>query len=115
MKILGFLACAAIAVIFFQYFGNHLDPYMTRWWVFAPAHFTAGMFLGVFGMYIAHGMRISRALMPVLVFVLVVGIAWEIMEYMLYVEIPWYDTASDIVFDMLGGYTGYRTIGEHRA
>ena len=115
MKILFVLACAALAVMFFQNFGDYFDPYMTKWWIFAPAHFTAGLFLGILGMYLAHGLRWQKALVPVLVLVIFVGIAWEIMEYALFIDLHWYDTALDIMLDMLGGYAGYRLIGEHRA
>lgn len=91
--------------------------YWTLWWFDNYMHFLGGFVVGlasvwlVFdsGLFIRREPRVSEAVLAALIFVVVIGVAWEVFEYVggiagfehNYVE----DTISDIVFDILGATT----------
>ena len=84
-------------------------------WFDLPMHFLGGavVALSLFAMT-AFGIPIPsafRRLVPVLAFVLFVGIAWEVWEVLADISTReqnyLFDTAVDLVMDLSGGFLGY--------
>lgn len=75
--------------------------------VFAPSHFLGGLCVGLAAVYASHVYGHRLLLWQCLLAVLCVGIGWEVWEYSWAQPIPAWDTALDIVMDLLGGYVAY--------
>lgn len=79
-------------------------------WLFTPSHFFGGMTIGLIILYLARGFSIEATLVQCLFAVLTIGIAWEVWEYVMHFGIQPVDTISDIVADLLGGYSAYALV-----
>ncbi len=89
--------------------------YWVYLWLDIPMHFLGGavVVLGYQSRFMLHRVsgRLRFGFLPTMLMVLVVGILWEVYEYIVGPILPGYvfDTALDIVMDMLGGAVGYFT------
>ncbi len=87
--------------------------YSAMWWFDIPMHIMGGMFLGLLaGALFFKKIRTlsnKEALVVILLFVLIVGLGWEVFEYVVQTiikgqqlaSIP--DSVKDMVMDLLGG------------
>jgi hypothetical protein len=90
--------------------------YWTVAWYDVMMHFLGGLWVALFGLWAIHteyGSRIAKpaSIVKIILFVLVVGILWEIHElYFAFTSLddPKYafDTSKDILLDLLGGCLG---------
>ncbi|MDA8596829.1 hypothetical protein N9L26_00650 [Candidatus Pacebacteria bacterium] len=88
--------------------------YWKYWWFDLVMHFLAGAVLALL-VFTLKDLRPSiperwLKLAPVLGFVLVGGLVWEVYELGIGIPIEndfWLDTSIDIVMDLLGGLTGF--------
>lgn len=88
--------------------------YWKFWWFDIPMHFLGGVVVAllVFALYDLK-ILVPRSFLTtfkVLSVVLAVAISWEVYEVMIGIPIESdyiFDTASDLVMGLLGGYVGY--------
>jgi|GEM_PF-6984675 len=105
-RILFALAVSAFVLTLLQIFVVSMDGRWDFEALYTPSHYVAGVCLGFFALYVMKGMGWGLSLPLCLAFVLFVGVAWEILEWSNFV-LGKIDTGSDIVVDLLGGYTAY--------
>lgn len=79
-------------------------------WYFTPAHVIGGVCAALAYMYVVEGFALRPTLLHCLVTVLIVGVSWEIWEYATVPALQSLDTASDIVADLVGGYTAFKVV-----
>lgn len=91
-----------------------LSLYWQYLWLDIPMHMLGGLLasLGVFTIYDLYHKFPKRLLLPipVLLFVLVVALAWEVYELQIGIPVESgyaVDTAIDLIVGMLGGVLGY--------
>ena len=109
----------ALGLVFVLHIGAEmLDLYYILPWWDIVTHFLGGVFIGFLLLYIL-GQRFKKITiggwnMFVWVFLLglIVGVGWEIFQYILNVVIPYkpyipFDTELDIIMDMLGVTVAY--------
>lgn len=92
---------------------NHFYWYSAMWWFDIPMHIIGGMFLGLFAGALffkkIRGLSNKEVLVIILLFVLIVGLSWELFEYVVQAfikgatlaSVP--DSIKDMVMDLLGG------------
>lgn len=92
---------------------NHLYWYSAMWWFDIPMHIMGGMFLSLLSgaLFFKKIRSLSQreVLVTILLFVLIVGLGWELFEYIVQAfikdaplaSIP--DSIKDMVMDLLGG------------
>lgn len=92
---------------------NYFYWYSAMWWFDIPMHIMGGMFLGLFGGALffkkLRDLSNKEALVTILLFVLIIGLGWEVFEYIVQTiikgqqlaNIP--DSIKDMVMDLLGG------------
>jgi hypothetical protein len=89
--------------------------YWTLWWFDNAMHFLGGLSMAFFTLWIVHALgffkgvpRTSRVLFTVLASVVLIGIGWEVFEYVFGIANPSIgqtyasDTSFDLFFDLLG-------------
>ena len=76
-------------------------------WYFTPSHILGGVFIALLILYFADGFSVRPELYMILGTALLVGVAWEILEYALHLYSPAWDSLSDLVADTAGGYLGW--------
>ncbi len=76
-------------------------------WIFTPMHVFGGLIVGFFVLYLGAGLDIRVTRNLVLAAILVVGVAWEIMEYAVGFELTVIDTSTDLVADVAGALLAY--------
>jgi len=79
-------------------------------WLDLPVHFLGGLWISLLSVYILQRFSREVRLLEVLVWVLLVSVAWELFE--LWGGIPMednfaLDTSIDLVMDTLGGLAGF--------
>jgi len=105
-----------IIVVGLHWFASLNDIYDTVWWYDIPMHFLGGLWVFLFALWVTHT-RYGRSPLrrtparDILVFVLFVGIFWEILEIFLsftHFSDPGYffDTPKDLVMNTLGAVFG---------
>ncbi len=117
LRILALLVCA-IAVLHIAAIVFSL--YWTFWWYDMPLHLLGGIFIGLFvlwlrffsGYFGAPGIPSgARVFCFVVIATLVIGIGWEVFEYLWghtwSVEGYWLDTSTDVAFDLVGGLIAF--------
>jgi len=101
-----------IALMFFIFLANaaivKFHWYYTIWWSDMPIHFLSGFWVGLFFFYVFYTRDIFTQKLAVVVFcVLLIGISWEVFEFLLNIiskeSLNTLDTLSDIFFDVSGG------------
>ena len=107
---LGLLA----AVSSFDIYANMHFWYWRYPLIDVPVHFTAGIWVALFAVWL---LRLAGRSMPGLLvlftIVMAVGIGWEVYEYIFHLAYGIfyvYDTAKDLLMDALGGTTGYALV-----
>jgi hypothetical protein len=104
-----------VAVALTNFVANYFYFYWIYWWFDNISHFLGGLAMGLFWFYVLRlffrfGEEVSfmQVLKVVGLIVLVIGIGWEIFEYITGTANPskgetyWQDTSYDLVDDMLG-------------
>lgn len=86
--------------------------YWHLWWLDIPMHFAGGMWAGLCGAWILVRRGQPFSLLWCLIFALLVGVGWEIFEYIEGITYPRhfgysFDTAKDLVMDLLGAALGW--------
>ncbi len=97
----------AYAFIYLDYFHGYIYS-LTYPWFDSMLHTLGGIYIGLVAMWFLYFFRISPRLFYVLISVLIVGLAWELMEYVLsFPRSPHMsyelDTLKDLVLDLIGG------------
>ena len=113
LNAIAILVCA-IAALHFLAINYYL--YWMFWWYDIILHFLGGVFSGLFVLWLryfsgylgAHAVpTLPRVFLFVGVSVLIVGIGWEVFEWVVgetfRMEGYWKDTIVDVVLDLLGG------------
>lgn len=114
------IAISTLAIV--QYFATENFLYWRYSWLDMPMHFLGGLCVAL-GFAILPFFHITlapryRTLLYYLLFVLFVGIMWEIFEYANGISLAsaherlLTDTGMDIILDLCGGYFGY-VISKH--
>jgi uncharacterized membrane protein YoaK (UPF0700 family) len=114
------IAISVLAVVQFVATTNFL--YWRYSWLDMPMHFLGGLCVAL-GFAILPFFRVTlppqyRTLVPYLVFVFLVGIAWEVFEYANGISLAsvherlFTDTLMDLILDLFGGYLGF-VISKH--
>lgn len=92
---------------------NYFYWYSAMWWFDIPMHIMGGMFLSLFGGALffrkLRDLSNKEALVTILLFALIIGLGWEVFEYIVQTiikgqqlaNIP--DSIKDMVMDLLGG------------
>lgn len=104
-----------IHLILFIFIVNYLATkfywYSEIWYFDMPMHFLGGFWIGLLYFYLSPSENISfKVILKTLLFVILIGIGWEIFEVLVNDVIarnPFnsLDTFSDICFDLAGGGT----------
>jgi hypothetical protein len=82
-------------------------------WIDIPLHFLGGavVALGYQSKLLTHRVRyqFSYSFVATLVFVILIGLLWEVYELVVGPRLPGYltDTLIDLIMDLLGGMVGY--------
>lgn len=113
IKTLAVVLILHLVAIFFKF-------YWTTWWFDHIVHFIAGVSVGFayifFRKYFYWLERYTGYFVGLFLFVLFVGILWEIFEWYMNlassVEGYWLDTSVDVVCDVLGGVFAFLYIKE---
>lgn len=80
-------------------------------WYSAIAHTLGGLWAILFFLWAQNMLRLSRNLTLCVAAVLVLGILWEIFEFLIgatHFPADTFDTAADLIMDMIGGMIGVR-------
>ena len=107
-QILKRLVVMIFSILVFNFIAMKLYWYTSIWYFDMPMHFAGGFFLGMLGIYIfsLESFLISN-FYKIFLFVLVIGIGWEVFEVLVnhISHNPFYilDTVSDVFFDISGG------------
>lgn len=119
LNAIAVLVCV-IATLHFLAINYYL--YWMFWWYDIIVHFLGGVFVGLLALWLryfsgylgAHAVpALSQVLLFVGVSVLVIGVGWEVFEWVtgetFRAEGYWQDTIVDVVLDLLGGFvaTGF--------
>lgn len=113
--IVAFVLLVIVALLHFA--GIEYELYFKIHWIDKLIHFLAGLCLGFAFLYSIEGwlsfsnVSIIKLFIGGAVFVLLVGIVWEIFEYSFDLTFTWlssypFDTFTDIVADFFGGLIG---------
>jgi len=86
--------------------------YWSFWWMDIMMHFLGGLLIGLIALLVSahYKIQIRRMFLATLGVVLIVGIGWEIFEYVsgiFILEDPFPDTFYDLVMDTVGGIAAY--------
>jgi glycopeptide antibiotics resistance protein len=116
-KKLSYYAFTLVALILlFQLLAFQFYWYYTVWWSDMAMHTAGGIFLalliGIIAARHIQQQETRRAFQTILLWVLIIGVGWEIFEYIVqilfkpvpFANIP--DSLSDIMCDILGGVIG---------
>ena len=103
-----------VYLIFFilvvSFLANKFYWYSSIWYFDMFVHFLGGLWIGLLGFYILLIKKnSSHEIFKILLFVLCIGIGWEVFEVLVNDVITrnpfdYLDTTSDIFFDILGGF-----------
>jgi len=80
-----------------------------HYWFFQILHFLGGFWVGLLFFYLFYyGNLVPKSIFYVFLWVLAIGISWEVFEFCFYNYIAQnafnlFDTSSDIFFDLFGG------------
>jgi predicted membrane protein len=94
----------------FHYFAFQHDLYWHYLWLDIPMHFVGGLWAALVSAWFLRYVHSPYSLVYVLIGVLIIGIAWEIMEYVIGFQREQdyaFDTSLDLVMDLCGGVLGF--------
>ena len=109
-KILKILTILMFFIFGFHLFGSSLHWDYTTWWFDMILHFLGGFWVGLFFLYVFYVRKaILQPLSYVVIFVLLIGLLWELFEFYANNYIGTYpfdiiDTTSDMFLDIFGGF-----------
>ena len=112
---------------------NSLAIYNSWYWKYRfldiPMHFLGGLFIAVFMLWLVliRGRQVKplgttskkKVRLLALISVLIIGLSWEVFEFrsdvlIIFAEVfSWADTASDILFDLIGATLGFLWFEKH--
>ncbi len=94
-------------VILLHKIAHELYLYWTYKWVDIPMHILGGIMAGLFTFIFLRAAGFAERTRSLIIGVLIVGVAWEILELLYRVDVLtvryWIDTAKDLVNDTIGG------------
>ena len=112
-KLLKILVVLMIFMYVFHSLATQFYWYSLIWWLDMPMHFLGGIWQGLFFIYVFNyffSQKLSsfKLISSIILCVLLIGIFWEIFEFVVYNHIgqnPFIilDTISDLCFDLAGG------------
>lgn len=115
-KIIKKLATIIVFLAIISFLASKFYWYYAIWWLDIPMHFLGGVVVSFLFFYIFYSWLLnknfSKKLFLSLIFVLIVGLGWEIFEYifnnlikgdLFYLK----DTLEDLFFDILGSIVGF--------
>tara|TARA_B100000745_G_scaffold300483_1_gene254679 strand:- start:875 stop:1252 length:378 start_codon:yes stop_codon:yes gene_type:complete len=97
-----------------HYIALQLFLYWRYWWLDMPMHVIGGVVVAL-GIFTLHDLRLwvpkrYLRLLPIVLLVLLVAMAWEVYELMIGIPIEQdyvIDTITDLLMGLLGGALGY--------
>jgi hypothetical protein len=102
---LALLFAAFVIAVHMLAFNLYL--YWTYKWVDIPMHILGGTMAGLFTLVALRYLRLKETLLYTLIGVIIVGVAWEILELYFRVDTLsfkyWVDTTKDLIDDTIGG------------
>lgn len=114
-KLLLFSFIAIITVTSAHFLAMSFYLYWTFWWFDNVTHFLGGLSMGLFWFFVFQKIyrfkaepKFAGVVLIVVSIVLVIGIGWEIFEYMFDIATPsrgetyWQDTSYDLISDVVG-------------
>ena len=114
-RLLSYSLVAVIAIAVVNAIATYFYLYWTVWWFDNISHFLGGLAMGLFTFWIfRRGYPLFqplgwvRLVSVIIFFVLIIGVGWEIFEYLFDLAGPqigetyWQDTTYDIIADTLG-------------
>lgn len=108
-KLFKRLTLLILLIFIANLFANTFYLYSSIWYFDIIMHFSGGFFLGLLALYLFKLEIInSRVILKVLLFVLLIGLIWEIYEVVVDAffsknAFDLFDSSSDVFFDLLGG------------
>lgn len=111
-QIVVFVALSLLVVFLYFFLGIQRAFFWSVWWWDVLLHFLGGVWVAALFSTVVRGTKIPFSLFPCVALALLVGGAWEAMEYFGDFPPPVFmsyslDTAKDLVLDMLGGGFGF--------
>ena len=119
-SLLSILAALVCVIVVMQGAAIAFSLYWTLWWYDIVLHFLGGVFIGLLVLwvrflsgYIAAPLVWSkgRIFLFTLFWTLVIGIGWEVFEWLVGntwdMERYWLDTSIDVALDIIGGVVGW--------
>lgn len=103
------LALLILFIFAVNFLANKFFWYSSIWYLDMIMHFLGGLWVGLFAFYIFAPENIfPRLILKILLFVLFVGIGWEVYEILVDKVVTQnsfniLDTSSDLFFDLSGG------------
>lgn len=103
------LAYLIVLIFILNVLAGRLYWYYDIWWFDMPMHFLGGFWISLASLYFFPLKdRSFNSILKILVFVLIVGVGWEIFEVIFNnilarMNFNTLDTLSDVCFDMAGG------------
>lgn len=107
VKLLVAVLLSSIFLAVMQFVALALHERYPIEWLFSPSHFLGGLCVGFAALY-AH--TYVKPLSPALILItsiLVIGFAWEVMEYMLQLSAIGIEPLTDLVLDVAGAGTAF--------
>ena len=108
-KLLKLLASLIFFILVTNFFANQFYWYYSIWYFDMIMHFLGGFWVGLLFFYLFYyGNLVPKSIFYVFLWVLAIGISWEVFEFCFYNYIAQnafnlFDTSSDIFFDLFGG------------
>ena len=97
----------AFIIISFHQIATDLYLYWTYKWIDIPMHIMGGIMTGLFTFVLLRAAGWSESKLYLFIGVLLVGVAWELLEVHFRVsplDAPyWFDTRKDLIDDIIGG------------
>jgi hypothetical protein len=125
LLVFSFLSVALVASV--NFLANFLYLYWTYWWFDNISHFLGGFAMGLFWFYMFRrfysfdqGARFRNVLGVVFLMVIIIGVGWEVFEYVIGGANPsagetyWQDTIYDLIADILGAFVATLIIHKNK-
>ncbi len=107
-KLLKIITVLMLVLFVADFLAKMFYWYSSIWWFDVLMHFSSGFWVGLFFLYVFTAKESFIPVVKVLLWVLLIGVLWEIYELYVYqhlMGIPFdiFDTISDIFLDLFGG------------
>ncbi len=98
-----------------NFLANKFYWYSSIWYLDMIMHFLGGFWVALAFIYFFSPKISSFSILPllkVIFFVFLIGLGWELFEFLVYRMVPQYvfdisDTSSDLFFDLTGGFFAF--------